>query len=264
MPVSHLRWTSDSDPSLRSGRQSTAHNKVPLTCEMRHLGDANRAIAGGRELRYAIHRHTVALARQSEALSVVGGVENVATAPAETAAKQMTADEFARLPDALGKQELVRGEVVVNRPPSEEHAVMQLDLGARMLAHAKAHRLGRVMTEAGFLLRTGPDVVRLPDVAFIATDRFPPGAPRLGHIAGYPDLAVEILSAGDTQMDVDEKVEEYLDAGTRLVWVVNPRTRTIRVHLPNRSAQTLRGADVLSGGDVFPGFSVRLDELFSA
>lgn len=175
----------------------------------------------------------------------------------------ITAEEFARLPEANGKQELVRGEVIVQMPPSEEHGDLQLELGARMRVYAKEHALGRVVTEVSFCLQANPDTVRLPDVAFIRAERLPPGGPRRESIPDAPDIAVEVISPGDTLMDLDEKVQEYLSAGAQLVWVVNPRTRSIRVHYPDGSARALRGAEVLSGEQVLPGFSVRVDELFA-
>ena len=175
---------------------------------------------------------------------------------------RLTSEEFARLPETVGKQELVRGEVVEMPPAGEEHGDLQFGLGSRMRLHAERHNLGLVLGETGFTLRTDPDTVRAPDIAFIAAARLSPGGLRPGYVPGAPDLAVEVVSPNDTAAEVDEKVQEYLAAGARRVWVVKPRIRGVTVHYPDGSARTLRGDDVLPGEDVMPGFEVRVGDLF--
>jgi Uma2 family endonuclease len=107
-----------------------------------------------------------------------------------------------------------------------------------------------------------PDKVRRADVSFIRFGRLTREQPPEGHIRLAPDLAVEVVSPNDLAYDVDSKVEDYLQAGVRLVWVVNPVTRTVRVHRPDGPGATLRADDELTGGDVLPGFSCRIRELF--
>jgi Uma2 family endonuclease len=79
---------------------------------------------------------------------------------------------------------------------------------------------------------------------------------------GPPDLAVETMSPSDTVFEVDEKVQEWLTAGTRLVWVLNPRQKTVTVYRPDNTAQILGGGDTLDGADVVPGFTIAVAELF--
>ena len=146
-------------------------------------------------------------------------------------------------------------------PAGGEHGDVQFGLGGRMRLHADATGAGYVIGEVGFYLARNPDTVRAPDVAFVARERFPHGLPQ-EFIDGAPDLAVEVVSPNDSHADVMEKVGEYLDAGTRLVWVASRRTRSVTVHRPDGTAQTLRADDVLSGEDVLPGFQVRVRELF--
>ena len=174
----------------------------------------------------------------------------------------MTADEFFMLPSGRGKQELVRGEVIEMAPVGGEHGDVQLEIGVRMRLHARQHQQGYVVVEVGFCLRCSPDTVRAPDVAFVAQARYPTELPR-AFIPGGPDIAVEVVSPGDTMTQVQEKVEEYLAAGTRLVWIANPATRTLTVHYPNRTSRTLRADEILSGEDVMPGFEVCVGDLFS-
>jgi Uma2 family endonuclease len=107
-----------------------------------------------------------------------------------------------------------------------------------------------------------PDKVRRADVSFIRFGRLPKEQPPEGHIRLAPDLAVEVVSPNDLAYDVDSKVEDYLQAGVRLVWVVNPVARTVRVHRPDGPGATLRADDELTGGEVLPGFRCLIRELF--
>jgi len=177
----------------------------------------------------------------------------------------MTAEEFFALPDDGVRRELVCGEVVERdmAPPGEQHGDVQLELGLRMRLHARREKLGRVTAETGFRLATDPDTVRLPDVAFVSAARLPPGPPRAGLVPGAPDIAVEVVSPSDTLTQMQRKVQSYLDAGARLVWVVDPATQTVTAYRPDGSARVLRQDDLLSGEDVMPGFAVRVGELFA-
>jgi Uma2 family endonuclease len=180
---------------------------------------------------------------------------------AGTETKLLTAEEFLHYPSGEGRQELVRGRVVEMAPAGGGHGDTQTEFVLAMKPVARAQHLGFVISETGFILSRAPDVVRAPDVAFIAHDRLPGGLPE-GFIEGPPDIAVEIVSPGDTHTEVMEKIGEYLAAGARLVWVASRRSRTVTVHRSDGTAQTLRADDVLSGEDVMPGFEVRVADLF--
>ena len=82
-------------------------------------------------------------------------------------------------------------------------------------------------------------------------------------VSSRSTIAVEVVSPEDTAAEVDEKVQEYLDAGARRVWVVKPRVRAVTVHYPDGTTCTLRGNDILSGEEVFPGFKLRVADLFN-
>lgn len=128
-----------------------------------------------------------------------------------------------------------------------------------------AHGLGEVFADGvGYILARGPDLVRIPDVSFIARERLPAGVVPEGFIPGAPDLAVEIVSPGDRAEEIYGKVREYLGAGTRLVWVVWPRYRAVTAYTPDGQVRELGQDDELDGGDVLPGFQARVAELFGA
>ncbi len=175
----------------------------------------------------------------------------------------MTADELAGLPDDRQRHELVAGELRTMPPSGAEHGGIAMDVGASLAQHVRAHGLGRVFAaETGFLLATNPDTVRAPDVAFIRRERV--GA--LGNVTGYwpgaPDLAVEVVSPNDLYTEVEEKVATWLAHGARMVIVVNPRQRTVAVHRSPTDVRHLTIGDTLDGGDVVPGWTLPVRQLF--
>jgi Uma2 family endonuclease len=103
--------------------------------------------------------------------------------------------------------------------------------------------------------------VRAADMVFIAAGRLA-GVEREGFLPIAPDLAVEIVSPGDRWSEILTKVHEYLDAGVRLVWIVDPRTQTVHVYQPGQVEQ-LSAEDTLDGGDVLPGLTLPVREIFA-
>jgi Uma2 family endonuclease len=133
-----------------------------------------------------------------------------------------------------------------------------------MAAHMAQNRLGEIfMAGTGFLLARDPDTVRAPDIAFVRKDQPPAELPEEAFCPGSPDLAVEVVSPGDPFREVEEKVQAWLDAGTAMVWVVNPKWRTVSVYRPASDIRTLTENDELDGGGVLPGFRGRVGEIFS-
>lgn len=176
-------------------------------------------------------------------------------------ARRFTPDELLALPDGAN-YELVRGELVARRTGAEASWVGgQLHL---LLAnHCKSTGGGWVLpSDAGYQCFTDdPARVRKPDVSFIRFDRLA-GLPD-GNLRLVPDLAAEVVSSAETYCEIEDKVDEYLAAGVRLVWVVNPPNRSIRVHRPDGTVTDLRQADDLTGEEVLPGFRCPVAELFA-
>jgi Uma2 family endonuclease len=104
--------------------------------------------------------------------------------------------------------------------------------------------------------------VRGPDISFLSAAKIPPAGLPEGYIDGAPDLAIEIVSPGDTASEIQNKVQDYLAYGTSLVWIVYPQQRIVTVHYPDGVARTLRETDALSGEQVIPGFSCQMAEIF--
>jgi Uma2 family endonuclease len=181
-----------------------------------------------------------------------------------TATEPFTADDLFKNPRDGYRYELVKGELIKEPPAGNIHGNRAMRLGWRLARHAESNDLGVVFAaETGFRLSTNPDTVRAPDVAFVARTRIEAAGEFDGFWPGAPDLAVEVLSPGDSYTDVEEKVAEYLDAGTRAVWVVDPRRRTITVYRALTDIAILTENNTLEGRDILPGFSCPVAEIFA-
>jgi Uma2 family endonuclease len=124
------------------------------------------------------------------------------------------------------------------------------------------HGLGQVVAGTGFQLASSPDTVRAPAVGFVTTARLPADDSLEGYYPGAPDLAVEVISPSDLYTEVDEKVAEWLEHGTLMVLVINPRRRTVAVHRPGRDVRILGIDATLDGEDVVPGWTLAVRDLF--
>jgi Uma2 family endonuclease len=176
----------------------------------------------------------------------------------------MTAEELWKLPDNGKRRELVKGELREMPPAGSEHGAVAMNLTLPLAQYVKAHDLGIVFAaETGFFIGRAPDTVRAPDAAFVARDRIPAAGVPKRYFPGAPDLAIEVLSPGDTVDEVEEKVNDWLAGGTRLVWVVNPRRRTVTIYRPGPQISVLHESDAVSGEDVVPGFTCQVRDLFT-
>lgn len=179
-----------------------------------------------------------------------------------TAVKLLTAEEFAGLPDPNdgSKQELVHGEIVTMPPPAIRHGMLQTNMAILLGMFVKPNGLGTVVTESGTVTDRDPDTVRGPDVSFYSLA----GMPEIpnGYHHARPELVVEILSPGDRRKTVRAKILEYLDAGVRLVWLVDPEARTVTVYHGTMRGVELGEGDRLDGVDALPGFTCAVADVF--
>lgn len=173
----------------------------------------------------------------------------------------MTAHEYARLPEGDTDEELIAGLVVSEPRPFPRHGRIQTALASRLHEHVRPLRLGVVLTDTGFLLATKPDTVRAPDVAFVPRDRYDRQEEARGFFRGAPDLAVEILSASNRPEETHGRVADFLAAGSKLVWVVDPDRRAAAVYRTLLAPRRITEDGVLDGEEVLPGFSVTLADL---
>lgn len=175
--------------------------------------------------------------------------------------KLVTAEELLHMPGQRWL-ELVKGELHPVSPVGRPHGKFSLKLGSLILSFVNERDLGEVHVETGFILQRNPDTVRAPDVAFISTERLV-GQSEDGFLEGAPDLAVEFISPGETAHEVQAKVELYLAAGARLVWLFYVHQQSVMVHRPDGTAQLVRRGEVLDGEDVLPDFRLPLAEFFA-
>jgi Uma2 family endonuclease len=176
----------------------------------------------------------------------------------------MTAEDLLKLPDDGFRYELVKGELRRMPPAGHEHGDIAMNIGAPLHQHVKKNKLGKVYAaETGFVLETGPDTMRAPDAAFVRRERVEQINRTKGYFPGVPDLAVEVVSPGDTVSEVEGKVEEWLKFGVRLVWIVSPKLRTITAYRSLTDVATLTEKDTLDGGDIVPGFQIPVAEIFT-
>ncbi len=163
-----------------------------------------------------------------------------------------------------GKQvELVRGRLVVRAPPGTWHGVVAANLGYCISDFVRRKGLGIVAgQDTGFKIESDPDTVRAPDVAFVGRERAALIRPR-GYAAVAPDLLAEILSPDDRPGEVLAKIADWLAAGTKIVWVVDPERQEVRVYRPDGSLSVLGSSDSLDGEDILPGFTCALTQVFS-
>ena len=169
---------------------------------------------------------------------------------------KMTLEEF--LESDLEGYEYIKGELIPVPPTSLEHGNISADLFWFLSLHVRENKLGRVyMPDTGF--RVGERFL-MPDIAFVSNARLPDDLSKASPIP--PDLAVEVVSRTDVLHRVEEKAFSYLEAGTQLVWVLKPRSKTVTVYRSETDITLLTRNDTLTGENVIEGFSCQVAELF--
>jgi Uma2 family endonuclease len=162
--------------------------------------------------------------------------------------------------------ELIEGVLYEMTPAGEEHGITAGNLFAPIWSHVRQHNLGRVTAaETGFILYKNPDpkgkdTVLAPDVGFISNARS--SEPVKGYVPHAPDFAIEVVSPNDSYSLVSRKVTLYLRYGTRLIWIVDPQFKTVTVHTP-QGARVFEAGETLDGGDVLPGFTLPVQDIFA-
>lgn len=174
----------------------------------------------------------------------------------------MSAEELERF-DLPGKStELIRGRLIVREPPGTSHGAVAAKVLVLLGQHVYGHALGVMCSQdTGFKIASDPDTVRAPDVAFVSKAR-QHAIGQHGYSELAPDLVAEVLSPDDRPGEVLSKVGDWLDAGVRLVWVIEPIRREARVYRADGSQSSVDGAGALDGEDVLPGLSCSLADCF--
>ena len=180
-----------------------------------------------------------------------------------TETKLMTAADLLRLYGKGVRGELIRGVLCETMPSGQEHGEIVMNLGGELRNFIKPRRLGRLVgSDSGVWLERDPDTVREPDIAFFSRQKIPPGVRITGYSEVVPDLVVEVKSPSDSMREVFDKARMWSSFGVPLVWVLYPDSRTVAVHPTGGPVSTLTDADALTGGDVLPGFTCNISEIF--
>jgi Uma2 family endonuclease len=171
---------------------------------------------------------------------------------------RLTADDLWRMGDSDVRRELGDGEVIEQPLAGGIHGYVVAQLCGWLGSYVDAHRRGSGVVGVGFVLGlpSDPERVRAPDLAFVSMEKLPEG-----FIHGAPDLAVEVLSPSDNPVDVQQKVRDYLEAGSRLVWVLAPLARSATIYRPDGSTRLVREPESLDGEDVVPGLAIPLADV---
>jgi len=176
-----------------------------------------------------------------------------------TETKSITADELFAMGD-IGRCELVYGELIMMSPAGFGHGEVTMRIARYLHDFVDSHDLGIVLAaETGFVIED--DTVRAPDVSFVRKDRLPPPSFEK-FFPGVPDLAVEVISPGDSKKDVTDKTNMWLANGTAVVWVADPRPMTVTIHRVGTQPHRLSAKDEIRDEPLLPGFVLPLDKVF--
>jgi Uma2 family endonuclease len=174
----------------------------------------------------------------------------------------MTAEELILLPRGQYRYELVKGELLTMSPSGGQHGAVTVYLTVPLATFVKANKLGVVFgAETGFILERNPDTVLAPDISFIRKDRIE--SISTGYLEIPPDLAVEVISPSEGKPRVEKKTAQWLEFGTRTVWLVYAKTRTVEVIDSSGRKLLLTERDELTCGDVLSGFRISVKDIFS-
>jgi Uma2 family endonuclease len=174
----------------------------------------------------------------------------------------LTAADLWRMSESLTRRELIRGTLRETVPPGALHASIAVKLSMYLCLWALQQKAGSVGVGAGFVLARNPDTVRAPDIAYVSASHIPVDGIPEGFWSQAPDLAVEIVSPGESADAVRANVTDYLEAGTYLVWLVYPRRREVLAHTADGLIRTVSANDMLDHPAVLPGFACSVGALF--
>ena len=177
--------------------------------------------------------------------------------------KLLTADDLLRLSAEGVRGELILGELCETMPAGGLHGQVAMLTGRLLMNFVMPRRMGTVFgTDAGVVLQNGPDIVREPDVAYYSAAKVTLNQPPSGYFRVVPDLVVEIASPSDSSAQVHDKCQMWVNHGVPLAWQLDPFGRTVNVHRPGLPVETLTENETLDAGEVIPGFTCLVRNLF--
>ena len=177
----------------------------------------------------------------------------------------LTCADVVKLPESLDsgdvRYELDNGRLIIMAPPGAYHGTIQLNVGFELKRQGELPGHGKASTEVGVVLWRNPDRLVGADAAFVATASLPIVVTREGYLETIPDLVVEIRSRNDTLAELMAKVQDFLTAGVRIVWLVDPPSRSVLVYSGSSEPTRIGEDEILNAGDVIPGFQLKVSDL---
>jgi Uma2 family endonuclease len=178
--------------------------------------------------------------------------------------KLLAAEEFAQLPEPPDEfmDEFVHRRIIQTPRPKKLHGIVRKQIEWFLNEFVRKHHLGHVFHASGIIISRNPETVRGPDVYYYSKERLPQLPKEDGFFEEIPDLVVEVVSPSDSRTHLQEKLWEYIKAGVRLVWIIDPKTRTVDAFHSLDRMQHLEHHQMLEGGEVLPGFTCPISKLF--
>ncbi len=175
----------------------------------------------------------------------------------------ITAEDLEEMGSDSKRFELDEGMLREKDVMGLQHGEIQIEISSTLHVHVRHNQLGRVYpSDTHFVLYRNPDRVVMPDISFVRADRVPPDGERGGFAQFAPDFVVEVVSPSDRRIEVLEKIRLYERAGVPLIWLVQPPSRSVTVYALGQEPRTLHEGDILDGGDVIPGFTLAMADIF--
>ncbi|HEV7222178.1 MAG TPA: Uma2 family endonuclease [Pirellulales bacterium] len=188
--------------------------------------------------------------------------------PVEAVPRPFTAADLAEMPRELPSgpihYELDNGRLIAMSPTGHKHGDVEFKIAKSLGDAAEDQRLGKIYTgETGIVLWRNPDRVVGADLAFVGRASLPVQASREGYLETIPDLVVEVVSKNDTAPYIQRKVDDYLKAGVRFVWVADPEARTLTEHRREAKPRTYAQSEIVTLPELIPGLRLSLEEVFN-
>ena len=180
---------------------------------------------------------------------------------AVTTAAPLTLEEFSRLPRGQERHELSGGELITMPPPKSLHSRIARIIFKVLEQFLEKTGSGEAYAEAGYVLSRDPITIRQPDVSVLSKERIRTASPD-DYFEGAPELAIEVVSPADPAEDLQIKIDQYLQAGAKQVWVLYPKTKRVHLFYAGGAIAIFDETQRLEGGDVLPGFSIQVTDLF--
>ena len=182
---------------------------------------------------------------------------------AKTSDTITTAEQLLAMPHGDNRYQLIKGVLCMMSPAGSEHGRIAGRIFTRLAVHVETLGLGiTYAAETGFRIAVSPDTVRAPDAAYVSHHRLASIEPTRGYLPLAPDLVIEVISPSDSYSEVEAKVTDWLEAGSRIVLVADPENRLLKAYRSASDICTFRSGQIFESGEVCGNFTLAVDDAF--